>query len=59
MLCNILSLRNPPLRTTVILNGREVVMEVDIGAAVSVISEEAYRQTWKITHLPCSHQQLS
>ena len=47
MLCNVSSPRNPPLRTTVILNGREVVMEVDTGAAVSVISEETYRQTWK------------
>ena len=37
---------NDPLLVTVTVNDKELSMEVDTGAALSVISESTYRSTW-------------
>ena len=39
--------RAAPILVTVMLNQAEVVMEVDTGASISVISESTFRKTWK------------
>lgn len=38
--------KHDPCTVTVILNGKEVVMEVDSGAAASVISNETFKTLW-------------
>ena len=43
-LLNVTSERAKPIRVTVSLNGVEVVMEVNTGAAVSILSESTYNQ---------------
>ena len=41
------SMKHPPIYATVRLNQVPVVMEVDTGATLSVISEKMYHQLWK------------
>jgi hypothetical protein len=36
----------PPLKVSVTMNGTDVVMEVDTGASLSVMSENTYNQLW-------------
>ena len=39
--------REAPILVTVMLDQAEVVMEVDTGASISVMSESTFRKTWK------------
>ena len=39
--------REVPILVTVMLDQAEVVMEVDTGASISVMSESTFRKTWK------------
>ena len=41
------ALREAPIQVTVMLDQAEVVMEVDTGASISVMSESTFRETWK------------
>ena len=45
---HILQVRNrvPPLKVTVELDSHPVAMEVDTGAAYSLVSESTYREIW-------------
>ena len=40
------------MKTSVLVNGRPIEMEIDTGAALTVISEVTYRLTWGQSVLP-------
>ena len=40
------STKEPPLTTTVVIDGRSLQMEIDTGAAVTVISTATYKMLW-------------
>lgn len=44
--------RADPIYATLKVNGADLKMEVDTGASVSVLSENAYHQLWKATKAP-------
>ena len=43
--------KNSPLQTVMSINGKAIEMEVDTGAAVTVISEETLADIWRPRHL--------
>lgn len=46
LLNNLTEQGSRPLKVQLIINGREVKMEVDTGAAVSLVSEKTFHQLW-------------
>ena len=51
-LFNVSGAKTPPLRVSVLVNGRELCLEVDTGATMSIISRRTYNHTWPVGNTP-------